>query len=121
LEPVPFPVTNSLKKDIAQLYNEINQEIFGLGVRKQRIEIIDNKIIIFGQHKRVPALAILEKRYHELILSVDAALVSEYKQRLREQIERMLHIKVVTILKDYDSGTEQACTVVYLEKSLQQL
>lgn len=119
MEPIPFPVASSLKKDIAQLYNEINQEMFGLGVRKQRIEIMGEKIIIFGQHKRVPALAILEQNYHELTLSVDAALIAEYKHRLKEQIERVLKIKVITVLKDYDSQTEQACTIIYLDKPLQ--
>ncbi|RHW41585.1 DUF2294 family protein [Neobacillus notoginsengisoli] len=107
-----------LKKDIAQMYNRINQEIYGIGVIKQRIEIYHNKLLIFAKHKRVPALRTLSRNHHELTVSVDAALIKEYKENFKEQIERIFKLRVITILKDYDPITENACTIVYFKDAL---
>jgi uncharacterized protein YbcI len=109
---------SNLKKDIAQLYNKVNQEIYGVGVKKQRIDISHNKLIIFAQHKRVPALQTLSKNHMELTSSVDAALIAEYKAKFKEQIEQIFRLRVITILKDYDPITENACTIVYLKDAL---
>jgi uncharacterized protein YbcI len=109
---------SNLKKDIAQLYNKVNQEIYGVGVKKQRIEISQNKLLIFAQSKRVPALEILSKSHLELTASVDAALITEYKKKFKEQIEEIFGLRVITILKDYDPLTENACTIVYLKDAL---
>lgn len=117
MEPTTVSSLYSLKKSLAQLYNQINQEMYGVGVREQKIEILDNKIIIFGQHKRVHALSILSEKYNSMALSVDAALICEFKERLKSQIEKLLNLSVATILKDYDPVTETAFTVIWLEKS----
>ncbi|RAL22700.1 Na-translocating system protein MpsC family protein [Thermoflavimicrobium daqui] len=109
---------NTFKRKLAQFCNEISQEMYGLGVKKQRIEIYDDKIIIFGQHKRVPALSALTGKYLDLTLTVDAALIREYKVRLKDYIEKELQIEVVTILKDYDPITENAFIAIYLKKPL---
>ncbi|RPK01522.1 hypothetical protein FH5_02363 [Priestia endophytica] len=42
----------------------------------------------------------------------------EYKLRLKEKFEKKFGMKVNTIFKDYDSTSEHACTVIYLEQSL---
>ncbi|MFC4766738.1 Na-translocating system protein MpsC family protein [Effusibacillus consociatus] len=115
LSAVHSPVT-TFKKQLAHLFNQINQEMYGVGVKKQRIEIFDDKIIIFSQSKRVPALASISEKYPELTVTVDAALVGEYKARLKEQFQNMFSINVVAILKDYDPNTESACTVICLEE-----
>lgn len=109
---------SNLKKDIAQLYNKINQEIYGVGVKKQRIEISHNKLLIFAQHKRVQALQTLSNKHLELTASVDAALIAEYKAKFKEQIELIFRLRVITILKDYDPITENACTIVYFKDAL---
>ncbi|SFJ75883.1 Na-translocating system protein MpsC family protein [Thermoflavimicrobium dichotomicum] len=110
--------TSTIKRMIAQFCNEISQEMYGLGVKKQRIELYDDKIIIFGQHKRVPALTALTGKYGDLTLTVDAALVREYKERLKEYLEKELNLQVLTILKDYDPNTENAFIAIYLKKPL---
>lgn len=107
--------TNTFKRILAQFCNEISQEMYGTGVKKQRIELHEDKIIIYGQHKRVPALSALAKKYDNLTWTVDAALIREYKARLKEYIEKELRLKVLTILKDYDPITENAFIVIYLE------
>lgn len=108
----------ALKKSLAQLYNRVNQEIYGVGVKKQRIECLDDRVMIFAQHKRVQALQMLSRNFQTLTISVDSALIVEFKSLLKGYIEDALHIKVKTILKDYDPVTEEACTIIYFEDLL---
>ena len=108
--------TVTLKKQLARLYNKVYQDMFGLGVRSQKIELFKDKIIIFGQHKRVPALDIISERFDELLHAIDAALVTEFKINFKREVERLLNARVIAVLKDYDPDTELACTVIYLEK-----
>lgn len=118
VDPVTRVDTVTLKKKLARLYNKVYQDMFGLGVRSQRVELFNDKIIIFGQHKRVPALDVLGNRFHELLHSVDAALVTEFKRNFKDEVERLLNVAVLTVLKDYDPDTEFACTVIYLKEPL---
>lgn len=105
---------SSFKKQLSQLYNEVNQEIYSVGVSKQKIDIQDNRIVIFAQTKRSPLISVLSDRYSELTVSVDGALAREYKRRLQEKFEKQFGMKILTIFKDYDSIIEHACTVIYL-------
>lgn len=107
---------NLFKRRVTQLYNSINQEMYGVGVRKQQIDVMEDKIVIYGEHKRVQGLTILKGRFDDLTIHVDAALIREFKTRLKEQIEKNFGLKVLTILKDYDPETELAVTVVYLDR-----
>jgi hypothetical protein len=106
----------ALKKSLAQLYNRVNQDIYGVGVKKQRIECMEDRVMIFAQHKRVPALQILGRNFQTLTLTVDSALIVEFKSMLKRYIEETLKIKVKTILKDYDPVTEEACTIIYFKE-----
>lgn len=109
-------LSQTIKKDLAYLYNRVNQEIYGTGVKKQRIETFDDRVIIFAQHKRVQALYMLSQNFHHLTISVDSALIVEFKSLFKGMIEDALHLKVKTILKDYDPVTEEACTIIYFEE-----
>jgi uncharacterized protein YbcI len=108
----------NFKKQLAQLYNEINQEIYSSGVQKQKIDIVDNKIIIFAQAKRAPLLSVLSERFNELTLTVDAALSIEFKRKLKEKFETLFHLKVISIFKDYDPFTQTSCTIIYLDQTI---
>lgn len=107
-------VNSSFKRKLSQLYNGVNQEIYSAGVNKQKIDILDNCIIIFVQTKRSPLISVLSERYPELTLSVDWDLAIEYKRRLRENFEKQFGMSLITIFKDYDSASEHACTVIHL-------
>ncbi|MBT2689598.1 DUF2294 family protein [Bacillus sp. ISL-47] len=106
----------TFKKELAHLYNRINQEIYGVGVKKQRIETFDDRVIIFAQHKRVQALKMLSKNFNHLTFSVDSALIAEFKSLFKVHIEATLDLEVRTILKDYDPVTEEACTIIYFSE-----
>lgn len=106
--------SGNLKQVIAKIYNDVNQEIFGIGVIRQKVDIIEAKIVIIAVNKRVPALAALdiaEIRTRE----VDLALLDSFKRRFKEQIESELGLSVQTVLKDYDPKTELAGTIVVLD------
>ncbi|MCM3739726.1 DUF2294 domain-containing protein [Oceanobacillus luteolus] len=105
-----------LKKTIAQIYNKINQEFYATGVVSQRIQIFDDRIIIFAQQKRVAAFHVLNKNYKELTMYADAALIAEFKVKLKQEIEEVTGHPVVAVLKDYDSETNHACSVIIFDK-----
>ncbi|WP_084178991.1 Na-translocating system protein MpsC family protein [Virgibacillus alimentarius] len=103
---------------MAQVYNKINQEFYATGVRSQRILILDDRIIIFAQHKRVQAFKALSKNFKELTTYADAALISEFKFKLRDSVEELTGRTVISVLKDYDTKSEHACCVIYFNEKL---
>lgn len=105
-----------IKQQIAQLYNSVNQEMFDVGVKTLKVELLQHKCIIFGEHKRVPALRALEQRNEALTSQVDAALVDEFKKRLHQLLVQELGLPVRTVLKDFDPVSGAAATVIYLEE-----
>lgn len=107
-----------LKQEIIRIYNTINQEIFGMGIRSQKIEISGDKVFIFATHKRIPALKILDENNRSLTASVDALLMEANKRMLKEQLEETLGLKVKLVLKDYDPQTEYSGTVIVFEDVL---
>src|SRR6478752_862977 len=72
------------KKKIATLYTQISQEIFNVGVNTQKIDIIDNKILI----------------------------LAKYKKMLKQKVELLFDIQVTSLFRDYDPVTENSCTVI---------
>ncbi|KIV53391.1 hypothetical protein TS65_08335 [Aneurinibacillus migulanus] len=106
---------NLFKRRVTQLYNSVNQEMYGVGVRKQQIDVLEDKIVIYGEHKRVPGLTFLQGKFDDLTVHVHAALIKEFKSRLKEQMEKNFGLKVFAILKDYDPETELAVTVIHFE------
>lgn len=108
--------TRLLKKTIAQVYNRINQEFYGTGVVSQRISVLSDRIIIFAQHKRIAAFTALSKNFKELTTYADAALIFEFKAKLKLEIEAVTGHPVISVLKDYDTVTEHACCVIIFDR-----
>jgi uncharacterized protein YbcI len=108
-----------LKQEIIKIYNSINQEIFGIGIKSQKIEISGDKVFIFATHKRISALKILDDSNRNLTSMVDYALMAANKKMLKEQLESTLGLKVRLVLKDYDPLTEYSGTVIVLEEELE--
>jgi uncharacterized protein YbcI len=108
-----------LKQEIIKIYNSINQEIFGTGIKSQKIEISGEKVFIFATHKRIPALKILDEANRSLTASVDMLLMEANKKMLKEQLEQALGLEVKLVLKDYDPKTEYSGTVIIFADSLE--
>ena len=114
---LPF---NVLKQEIIKVYNSINQEIFGIGVRSQKLEIHGDKILIYAFHKRIPALKILDDSNRMLTLQVDRAVIEENKKELKKQVEELTGVPVKVLLKDYDPVTEYSATIIIFEDVLEE-
>ncbi|CRF29012.1 Uncharacterised protein [Mycobacterium tuberculosis] len=114
----PRYTSGVLKQEIIKIYNSINQEIFGTGIKSQRLDIIGDKVLIFATHKRIQALKILDDNNRSLTAAVDGLLMEENKRMLKEQLERSLGIPVRTVLKDYDPYTEYSATVIIFDEKL---
>lgn len=106
------------KKSIATLYNQVSKEIFGIGVHDQKIDMIDNKIMIIARTKRLPALDALSDEYSELVSSLDAALSSTYKRLLKEKLEILFDVKITSLFRDYDTEKGIACTVICFDNDI---
>lgn len=103
-----------LKQEIARVNNSINLSMFGTGLRKQRVTIIENKIIITADHKRIPALAVLDQSDRVTSRLADVAILAEYKRRLKTECIEQLGLPVVCVLKDYAPEHELAVTFILL-------
>lgn len=104
-----------LKQDIARANNNVNLSLFGTGLRKQRVLIVENKVIITADHKRIPALAAIDQRDRLSSRIADMAILDEYKRRLKEELISQLHLPVICVLKDYAPEHELAVTFILLE------
>ncbi|MFZ5642379.1 MAG: DUF2294 domain-containing protein [Bacillota bacterium] len=107
-----------LKQSIMRVYNNINQEMFDVGVKRLRVDIVGSKIVILAEHRRIPGLKALDGINRQITRLADVALLDENKQRLKKHLEAELGLKIKTVLKDYDPEHEVAATVVVLFESL---
>ena len=107
-----------LKQEIIRVNNNVNITMFGTGLRKQRVTIVEDKIIISADHKRIPALAALDGRDRMTTRVIDVAILDEYKRRLKQEIMAQLGLQVKSVLKDYDPEHELAVTIVVLNENI---
>ncbi|MBO8169497.1 MAG: DUF2294 family protein [Thermoanaerobacteraceae bacterium] len=106
----------TLKQEIMKIYNSVNQKMFFTGVKRQRVDIVGNKIVILAEHQRIRALLCLDESDRQISRLVDVALLDKNKERLKTAIEENLNLKIKTILKDYDPVSEIAGTIIVLEE-----
>lgn len=114
----PTRSVGALKQEILRLYNGVNQQMWRVGVRRQRVDILGDRIVIVAEHERVPALAVLDADHRPLTRMVDGALLDENKRLLRDALTEALGVEVRVVLKDYDPETQMAATVVLLDRPL---
>ncbi|WP_144548371.1 Na-translocating system protein MpsC family protein [Bacillus sp. X1(2014)] len=110
---------NQLKLEIIKIYNTVNQELFGIGIKSQRIELVGDKVFIYAQHKRIPALKVLDETQRLLTRAVDSSIIDAFKEILASKIEETLSLPIQVIFKDYDPRTEQALTVVIFKEPIE--
>ena len=107
-----------LKQSIMRIYNNVNQEMFEIGVKRLRVDIIGTKIVILAEHRRIPGLKVLDVINRQVTRMADVALLDENKRRLKESFEADLGLKIRSVLKDYDPAQEVAATVIVLYEPL---
>ncbi len=109
------------KQEILKLNNKVNMEMFGVGLRWQKIEVMDDKAIIIANNKRVKALSAIDHKDAITSKLIDIALILEFKERFIKEVENSLGIKALAHLKDYDPGTEISFSVTIFEKDIEKL
>lgn len=110
-----------LKQELMRINNEVNQEMFGTGLRWQRVDLLDDRILLMARNPRVKALSVFDSGGGFTARLMDLALVEEYKKRLRKALEDRLGCRVRSLLKDYDPAEELAFTLVVLHGTLEDL
>lgn len=107
-----------VKQEIMRINNTLNMQMYGMGVRKQKVLFIDNVVVIIAQNKRIPALAALDQKDRLITRFIDVALLDQFKQKLKEQLNEKLGFHVSNVLKDYDPNSEVAVTTILLVETL---
>jgi len=113
-----YPNLGEIKQQITKAYNTVNQELYGLGVRTLRVDVVGNKILIVAHHERIRGLAALDRTNRAATRAMDVALLDENKRLLHKELDGMLPVKVKTVLKDYDPFTELSGTIIVTEEPL---
>ncbi len=110
------------KQSIMRIYNTVNQEIFETGVKRLRVDVIGNRIMIIAIHQRLAGLASLDRTNRFVTRMADVALLDENKARMKDLMEKQFpDIKIRTVLKDYDPFTETAGMIIVTEQALDEL
>lgn len=113
-----MPNAGQLKQNILRIYNAINMQMFHIGVQRQSVDFIGNKIIVVSINSRVPALKLLEPEHPETVQQVDYLLSCRFKKRIRAELEAQLGFRIVTVFKDYDAETEFSGTTILLDRDV---
>jgi hypothetical protein len=104
-----------------KINNQINVDLYGFGLKRQKVYLVDNElIIIIAENKRIRALATLDSCGYPTT-EINSILLKHFKSTLKERLQNTFKLKINTILKDYDSNTETASTVVILEEPIKNL
>jgi len=109
------------KQELMKLNNSVNQDLFGVGLRWQKVEILDDKVLVFARNQRVRALCALDGKEGLTSRLIDIALLEEYKKRFRQQVEERLGVRVRALLKDYDPVEELAFLLIVFEGTAEQV
>ncbi|RXT15537.1 Na-translocating system protein MpsC family protein [Ammoniphilus sp. CFH 90114] len=108
-----------MKQELIRDYQEINQHLFEIGTKQQRVEFVSDKILIMTVHRRAPAIRSLDMKRRDVTRVMDILLVDEFKEHFKNKLETKYGFKVVTILKDYDPLTELSATVVVIDREVE--
>lgn len=107
------------KQELAKEYQEINQRLFDIGTKQQKVELLGNKIIFTTNHRRIPVMKTLDVNNRSSTRMIDVLIIDEFKAHFKKRLEEKYGFKVISILKDYDPFIELSVTVVLADKDLE--
>jgi hypothetical protein len=114
-------ILGEFKQEIMRLHNKVNLDIFGQGLRWQKVEILDDKVVIIANNKRVSALRTLDPKDRLTTQLIDLSLLVEFKNRFRMALETTLKLPFTAVLKDYDPESETSMCIVFLNAPVKDL
>lgn len=106
------------KQEILRIYNAINKRIFNVGVKQQKVDFVDNKILIMSLNSRVPVLKLLDGDHPFATRQIDYLLFQQFKKQITLTLEERFQLHILAILKDYDPETEFSGTIIVLEHDI---
>ncbi len=109
------------KQEIIKVNNRVNMEVFNQGLRSQKVEILQDKILIIANNSRVKVLSMVDKKDTTTTKLMDIALIIEFKDRFVRAMEEHFGLKVLAHLKDYDPHLEISISITILERPLEEL
>lgn len=109
------------KQEFMKLNNKVNMEVFGQGLKWQKVEIIGDKVFLIANNPRVRALTSIDKQDYIHARMTDVALIADYKEKFIKLVEETMGIKILAHLKDYDPKTELSLSVSIMEENVNQL
>ncbi|HJH23924.1 MAG TPA: Na-translocating system protein MpsC family protein [Paenalcaligenes hominis] len=110
-----FSSIGVLKQALTRDYNRVNMAIFSGGVISLKIDIVQDKILILANHKRVAALDYLSKENAIVSDLADNYLVKSFKKEFIKLLENDYGFDILSLFKDYDTRSELSLTVIYLK------
>ena len=112
-----FLFNQATKKQLFEIYNDVNKMVYGFGTSESKIFFVDNMIVFSVHHNRVPCLMALEENYLVLKETVDAAIMNVFKEKVSQALEERLGPRTKAVLRDYAYGCLTAVTVVILDNN----
>lgn len=110
-----------LKNDIIRINNQVNMDLYGHGLKSQKIYFVeDEMILIIANNKRISALATLDSCGYDTT-DINRVLLEVFKKRLKQDLEKILGIRILSVHKDYDHMTQTAATTVILAEPLKEM
>ena len=109
------------KQEILRLHNKVNHDLFGQGLRWQKAEILDDKVVIIANNKRINALKALDTKDRLTTQLIDLSLLVEFKKRFRLELEGALSLPFKAVLKDYDPESEISICIVFAQSPIKDL
>ena len=109
------------KQEMLKINNSINMEVFNQGLHQQRLEVVDDKVIIIARNNRVKVLSVFDKCDPAMARMADLALLNEFKQRFVKTVEAYFGVPILSFMKDYDPKLEMSVSVTFYERPVEQL
>ncbi|MEZ2719857.1 Na-translocating system protein MpsC family protein [Paenalcaligenes hominis] len=114
-----FSSIGVLKQALTRDYNRVNMAIFSGGVISLKIDIVQDKILIIANHKRVAALDYLSKENAIVSDLADNYLVKSFKKEFIKLLENDYGFDILSLFKDYDTRSELSLTAIYLKDCIE--
>jgi uncharacterized protein YbcI len=109
------------KQEIIKVNNLVNFEVFGQGLRKQKVDVFQDKILIIANNNRVKVLSMVDAIDRTTTKLMDIALIMEFKDRFIAAMEERLGLKVLSHLKDYDPKLEISVSVTIMDRPIEDI
>lgn len=109
------------KQAVLRINNKVNMVIFGQGLLEQRIEVIQDKVLIVAKNRRVRVLGWVDNIDRETTEMMDRALINQHKRLFIEMMRDEMGVTVLSHLKDYDPKLETSISVSFFEKPVEEL